>query len=108
MVLMVFFYLWAARPAIAQYESGVEATVVDPSGAVIPGATLLLTNQATHVQQTAVANSEGVVRVLHLPIGTYSAEVRASGFKTWLLKDINVEGRDVGPSIPNSNSVNSK
>jgi len=100
MVIMVLFYLWAARPAIAQYESGIEATVVDPSGAVIPGATLVLTNQATHVQQTVVANAEGVVRVLHLPIGTYSAEVRASGFKTWLLKDINVEGRDVRTIYP--------
>jgi hypothetical protein len=87
-------------PAFAQFESGVEATVVDPSGAAIPGAAITVTNQATHVTQKAVADGKGFFRILNLPVGTYTAEVHAAGFSAWNLKDIVIEGRDVRTIYP--------
>ncbi|WP_263371755.1 carboxypeptidase-like regulatory domain-containing protein [Granulicella cerasi] len=87
-------------PAFAQFESGVEATVVDPSGAAVPGATMSLTNQATHITNQATANGAGYLHILQLPVGTYTAEVKAPGFKAWKLTDIVVEGRTVRTVYP--------
>jgi hypothetical protein len=90
----------SSLPALAQFESGVEATVVDPSGAVVPNAELTLTNQATQVTEHATVNAQGYVRILHLPPGVYRAEVRASGFESWVLTDVQVEGHDVRTLYP--------
>src|SRR5258708_6444247 len=84
----------------AQFTSGVEATVVDSTGAVILGAELTLTNDATQVSQKAVADQQGNLHVLQLPPGTYRAEIRAQGFKTWQLGDIRIEGHDIRTIYP--------
>ena len=81
--------------AFAQFLSGVEATVVDTTGAVIPKAEVEITNQATSVTQKAVTNGAGYIRILQLPPGTYRVEVHAPGFEAWKLSDIKVEGADV-------------
>ena len=83
---------FAAVPASAQYASGIEVTVTDPSGAAIPGATFLVTNRDTEVRQTATSDSQGYVRVLHLPPGKYQVEVKADGFRAWIQSDVLVEG----------------
>lgn len=87
-------------PALAQYESGVSATVVDQTGAAIPGAELTLTNQSTQVAQKATSNGAGYVQILQLPPGIYKASVHAQGFQTWQLTDILVEGHDVRTIYP--------
>jgi hypothetical protein len=92
--------LMFAAPAFSQFASGIEATVVDPSGAAVPGAEIVLTNQATQVSQSAKTNGQGLVRVLQLSPGLYKAEVHAPGFQTWQLTDIRVEGDDVRTIYP--------
>ncbi|HEY1807045.1 MAG TPA: carboxypeptidase-like regulatory domain-containing protein [Acidobacteriaceae bacterium] len=92
--------LIASVPAMAQYSSGLEGTVTDPSGAVVPSANVTVTNQATQVRQTAVANGQGFVQILHLPLGTYTVSVSASGFNTWVQRDIIVQGADVRTIYP--------
>ena len=84
----------------AQFASGVEATVVDSTGASIPHAELTLVNQATQVSQKALADAQGYVHILQLPPGTYRAEIQAAGFKTWLLDNIHVEGHDIRTIYP--------
>ena len=73
---------------------------MDPSGAVVPGAELVLTNQATHVTEKATADSKGYLRILQLPVGTYSAVVHRAGFEAWKLDNIVIEGRDVRTIYP--------
>jgi hypothetical protein len=96
----VVFCTLLGVPALAQYESGVSATVVDRTGAAIPGAELSLINQSTQVVQKAVANGQGYVQIMQLPPGTYKASVQANGFETWQLTDILVEGHDVRTIYP--------
>ena len=84
----------------AQFASGVEATVADGTGAVIPGADLTVTNEATQVSEKAVADQQGYVHILQLPPGTYRAEIHAPGFKTWQLGHIRIEGHDVRTIYP--------
>jgi hypothetical protein len=85
---------------MAQYSSGVEGTVLDQSGAVIPSAQVVLTNQDTQVKQSATANAQGYVQILHLPPGRYTVSVSASGFTTWAQKDIDIEGTDIRTIYP--------
>src|SRR5277367_6328537 len=70
--------------AIAHAQSGagsISGTVQDPSGAVVSGATVTVTNIATKVAQTKQSSSEGVYAFPILPVGQYSIEVSQAGFK---------------------------
>ncbi len=73
----------------AQIESGTFAgTVEDPSGAVIPGAVLTVTNQATSLSATFQTDASGVYRIGNLPPGLYTIKVEAKGFKTVINRDV--------------------
>jgi hypothetical protein len=62
--------------------------VVDASSGVVPGATVEVKNNRTGVVTTAVTNSSGAFDVPALDAGIYSVSVSLSGFKTSLLKDV--------------------
>ena len=65
----------------AQTVTGtVTGTVLDPSGAAVPGATVTIVNVATGVRTPATSNQTGVYSVRFLPIGAYRVEVEAAGF----------------------------
>lgn len=89
-----------SMPAFAQFNSGVEGTVMDESGAAIPAALVALTNQATGVTQSATADPQGFVRILRLPPGRYTLTVTANGFSTYKQNDIDIEGRDIRTVYP--------
>src|SRR5262245_47055415 len=57
-------------------------TVTDPAGAIVPKATVTLTNTQTNQVRTATTGADGSYRITLLPPGTYSAKFSASGFKT--------------------------
>ena len=84
--------------ANAQAQSGagsISGTVQDPTGAVVPGATITVTNTATKVSQTTQSSSAGVYTFPILPVGQYSVEVSQGGFKpykrTGLTIDVNTK-----------------
>ena len=67
--------------ALAQTSRGtVNGTVTDPTGAVISGASVVLTNTATTVSRSTVANNEGFYRFDAVDLGTYTIKVTAQGF----------------------------
>jgi hypothetical protein len=55
--------------------------VLDPSGAVIAGAQVVVTNTAMGVKTTVSTNNEGIYRAPLLQPGMYQIEVTSSGFK---------------------------
>ena len=63
----------------AEQSGAFAATIVDPTGAVIPGAEVTLT-RASAPSVTATSDSEGVVLIPNLQPGDYTVEARASGF----------------------------
>ena len=73
--------LWIASPALAQYRASIQGVVTDPSGAVVSGATLTLTNQATGEKQVRVTNDAGVYNFNALAPAKYSISVEKKGFK---------------------------
>jgi hypothetical protein len=75
-------------PATAQFGSSLSGTVLDPTGASIPGATVVLTNMSTNVTQTATSGGSGAYRFNELPPGRYSITVTAAGFKKNQVNDV--------------------
>jgi hypothetical protein len=63
-------------------------TVVDSSGAVIPGADVSAKHSGTGVVTTAVTNSEGVFQMAAMAIGTYTVTVTLTGFKTVVINNV--------------------
>jgi len=56
--------------------------VTDPSGAVIPGVEIKITNRATNQSRTALSNEAGLYTFSNLLPGSYDMEVRAAGFRS--------------------------
>ncbi len=68
--------------AIAQsVNTRVNGTVEDPNGAVISGATVVLTDKATNRQVTTTSNDEGFFRFSDVRAGSYMLSVERAGFK---------------------------
>ena len=80
-VLCLFALLCLSLTAFAQTSRGtVSGTITDQTGAVISGANVVLTNTATTVSRSTVANSEGFYRFDAVDLGTYTIKVSAAGF----------------------------
>ncbi|MGB6975670.1 MAG: TonB-dependent receptor [Terracidiphilus sp.] len=95
-------------PAQAQFGSSLSGTVLDPSGAVIPGATVTLTNNATQQTLTVTTNATGAYHFAELPPGTYSLVVTASGFKKHDISNVSLAAetpRDVNVSLEAGGAV---
>ncbi|HEY3988056.1 MAG TPA: carboxypeptidase regulatory-like domain-containing protein [Acidobacteriaceae bacterium] len=77
--------------ALAQSTSGdVAGTVTDPSGAGIPHATVVATNESTSVSTTVQTNDHGEFRLSNLPPGHYTIKGTAPGFQTFRLQNFMV------------------
>src|SRR3989449_5039350 len=61
--------------------SSITGRVVDSKDAIVPGATVTVTNEATGVSQTQTTTDSGVYAFASLPVGTYTVTVEQTGFK---------------------------
>ncbi len=74
--------LVCAAPAAAQFDRGqISGTVKDAQGAVVPGATVTVTNTQTQITQTTVTDSSGFYTVPNLAPGRYDVSAELEGFK---------------------------
>ncbi len=74
--------------AYAQATSQITGTVVDTSGASIPGATVEAKNKGTNAVLSAVTSSQGSFVIPAVQPGTYTVTVTLQGFKTAILNDV--------------------
>jgi len=81
-VLLAIVALLAAAPAYAQRSTGsIRGTIKDATQAVLPGATVTVTNEDTGLVRTTVTNTAGVYSVAELPVGRYKVSAELQGFK---------------------------
>ena len=87
-----FLVLMAAVTVLfgQEYRGSLSGRVMDPSGAVVPGAHLTLTNAATNVRQTTDANADGNYTIPYLQPGFYSLRAESTGFKAFERSPIEV------------------
>jgi len=89
-LLTSVLFATVAFPQGAQ-TGGVTGVVKDPSGAVIPGATVQLLNERTgSMERRLTTGSDGSFVATLLPPGTYRLEVTAKGFKQYRAVEVPV------------------
>ena len=77
---------------IAQTSRGtVSGTILDPSGAVVAGATLALTHTEAGVRRTSISNGAGIYRFDSVDLGRYEINVTQQGFRPFLATAFGVE-----------------
>src|SRR5438094_1220546 len=82
--------------ASAQKTSGtITGTLTDPSGAVVPGATVSVVNERTAAARETMTNEEGSFSLPELEAGTYRLTVNKAGFKKLALKNVELHVADV-------------
>lgn len=80
-VLLVGLGYICASGALGQSVQGViTGTITDPSGSVVPNASVTITNTGTNVSQTRTTDAKGVYRFPLVPPGTYLLDVKATSF----------------------------
>ncbi|MBI5280575.1 MAG: TonB-dependent receptor [Candidatus Solibacter usitatus] len=80
---MLVLTMMLVQPSWSQVLYGsIVGTVEDPSGAIVPGAKVSLTNTATGSIREVQADEQGRYNALSLPAGTYDIVVTSSGFRT--------------------------
>src|SRR5581483_4901618 len=82
--------IWCVGLQAQTTEGAIVGTVTDPSGAVISGAVVTVTNMGTGIAVKATTDASGAYVVTPLHIGHYSVSVEASGFKRSVRSDITV------------------
>ena len=88
--LCLVLLLCGATFAQTVNQGSIEGTVTDPSGAVVPGATLTATNTATGISQATQSNAEGYYRFIALPVGSYDLTINKAGFAAQTRKGVDV------------------
>ena len=76
---------------------GVEGTVTDAQGAVVPDATVSVRNTATNATRTTTTGSDGHYKITSLVPGNYEVKVSGKGFKAFVTTDVGVQ---VGRTTP--------
>ncbi len=81
--VLILIALVCAAPTIAraQFGASLSGTVQDPTQAVIPGATVTLSNDSTQAKQTVVSGPSGTFQFRELAPGSYTVTVAAKGFQ---------------------------
>ncbi len=74
-----------------QITGSIRGTVVDPSGAVVSGATVSARQTETGLARTAVTDRAGAYVVLELPVGHYEVQVEAKGFQKYIQQGITLD-----------------
>jgi hypothetical protein len=82
-ILAVVLVALCTIGAAAQTTLGrLAGSILDSSGAALPGVTITLTNENTNQVQTAVSSENGSYVFTQVPVGSYKVEFTLQGFKT--------------------------
>jgi outer membrane receptor protein involved in Fe transport len=77
--------------ALAQITEGsISGTVTDATGAVLPGATVIVKNIQTSDERQITTDSAGLYRVTPLRPGLYEVRASQTGFKTGIVSNVEV------------------
>ncbi len=96
-LLLIVTLLMVTSPLLAQVAGNgvIQGTVTDPTGAVVPGATVTATNVATGVKTTRQTTDAGFYVLSPLPPGEYTVTVSQKGFQTKVQEHVTVNALSV-------------
>jgi hypothetical protein len=83
-MFLIYFATLAHSAALAQIKSGtIAGNVADPSGAIVPNATVEISNHVTGFSRSATTDSAGQFHFYNVPFNPYHLTVNATGFGTF-------------------------
>jgi hypothetical protein len=100
LALVAFVSFFAAQPVQAQYRTSIQGVVTDSTGAVVPGASLTLTDIGTNSKQVRRSDANGIFNFNALPADKFTLVVEKKGFQKQVL-----EGLTLSPEQANSVNV---
>jgi hypothetical protein len=86
--------------ALAQFNSGVEGTAKDQSGAVVGGAKVTLTDTRLGVSKGTITNQDGYFHFDSIAASSYSLHIQMAGFKTYDQKDLVLQTGEIRTVSP--------
>src|SRR5262245_21051935 len=109
-VAVAVLVLSSASLAWAQIAGSLRGSVTDKTGAVVPGATVTLTSEATKFSRNVTTDAKGGYFFASLDPGTYTLKVEVSGFKSYESKNVRVSantttGVDVALELGNQSET---
>jgi Carboxypeptidase regulatory-like domain len=90
---MLCFLIMLSVSQLAQAQvlyGSLVGRVEDPSGAIVPGAKISVTNKATGQQRDVTADDGGSFAIRDLQVGVYDIKVTQSGFKSYSKESVNI------------------
>jgi hypothetical protein len=84
----------AAWAQVAETAASISGQVTDPTGAAIPGASVVMTNVTTGEERRVQTNDEGIYVVTPLSPGTYTLAVEAPNFKRFVANSVVLNAQD--------------
>jgi hypothetical protein len=94
-LLGVVVLLGLAIPAFAQNAGSLRGTVTDPSGSPVPGASVVVTNEATKaIERQGVSDAKGEYFFASLTPASYTIQVSVPGFKVREITGVRLAARD--------------
>ncbi len=92
LAITAVFALGSSVILAQQTLGGITGEVTDPSGSVIPNASVTVVEEQTALTRTTATSATGSYAFVNLPIGTYTLTYAASGFETQKTPNITVQG----------------
>jgi len=89
--LILSLAVWGETAEAQTFRGTILGTVTDPTGASVAGATVTVKNLGTGLTRTMSTTEDGGYSAPELPIGNYSVTVEKVGFKSGVVKGIQVE-----------------
>ena len=89
------FILSVMITANAQFRAGVQGTISDSSGALVPGARVILKDTETAKVQETTTSEEGFYRISGLAPGRYELTVEKEGYKKSISQNVNVGAENI-------------
>jgi len=81
---LLFSFIATTGGLRADVTGSILGTVHDPTGAIIVGAQIKVTNVETNLNRTVLSDGTGSYRILALPVGRYTVEASHAGFQRFV------------------------
>jgi protocatechuate 3,4-dioxygenase beta subunit len=85
--------------AHAQFRAGVQGTVSDSNGALVPTAKVIIKDMETGKTQEATTSDEGFYRISGLAPGRYELSVEKEGYKKSVAESVTVGAENIQASM---------
>ena len=90
-LLALFLFVLSSSALVFGQTSSLSGTVVDPSGAVVPNASVTAKNTAFGTEFKTTTSSAGTYTIPALGVGVYSVTIEAQGFKKIVINDVKID-----------------